>query len=120
MSFLRGADGHRHTDRANYLVVGLDEEYGWAVVTDSRRSSGFVPSRTPTLSGPQREGALRAIPLTPRADPLVGAGRPLMRVRVGRADPLPDTAPLHPRLRSHPSGAQPSARWEAKRGQGGR
>jgi apolipoprotein D and lipocalin family protein len=61
VSFLRGSDGYRHTDRANYVVVGLDEQYGWAVVTDSRRSSGFVLSRTVTMSGPQREGALRAV-----------------------------------------------------------
>lgn len=32
----------------NYVIVGLADDYSWAVVTDPRRSSAFVLSRTPT------------------------------------------------------------------------
>ncbi|MFC0316194.1 lipocalin family protein [Gordonia phosphorivorans] len=33
----------------NYIVVGLDPDYEWAVVTDPSRRSGFVLARTPAL-----------------------------------------------------------------------
>lgn len=32
----------------NYVIVGLADDYSWAVVTDPRRTSAFVLSRTPT------------------------------------------------------------------------
>ncbi|GAC58047.1 hypothetical protein GOHSU_29_00300 [Gordonia hirsuta DSM 44140 = NBRC 16056] len=37
-------------DLPNYLIVGLDPDYRWAVVTNPARTSGFVLSRTPSLA----------------------------------------------------------------------
>lgn len=34
----------------NYVIIGLADDYSWAVVTDPDRSSAFVLSRTPTQS----------------------------------------------------------------------
>ncbi len=34
----------------DYWVIGLDRDYRWAVVGDPDRSSGFILSRTPTLT----------------------------------------------------------------------
>ncbi|WP_220472796.1 MULTISPECIES: lipocalin family protein [Streptomyces] len=61
VSFLRLPGGFRHRDRANYIVVGLDPDYRWAVVTDRSRNSGFVLSRTPALDPEQRSAVLSAI-----------------------------------------------------------
>ncbi|MBC9715214.1 lipocalin family protein [Streptomyces sp. TRM66268-LWL] len=61
VSFVNLAGGYRHTDRANYIVVGLDTRYRWAVVTDTDRRSGFVLSRTPALSGTDTTKARQAV-----------------------------------------------------------
>ncbi|MFI7068991.1 lipocalin family protein [Micromonospora sp. WMMA1998] len=37
----------------NYVVIGLDPDYRWAVVGDPDRSSGFVLSREPSLDAAQ-------------------------------------------------------------------
>ena len=37
----------------NYIVTALGPGYSWALVTDPYRISGFVLSRTPTLSPAQ-------------------------------------------------------------------
>ncbi|SCG58482.1 lipocalin family protein [Micromonospora humi] len=37
----------------NYVVIGLDPDYRWAVVGDPDRSSGFVLSREPALDAQQ-------------------------------------------------------------------
>ena len=47
--------------RANYIVTAVGPEYSWAHVTDSRRGSGFVLSRTPSLSATQWTAVRRAI-----------------------------------------------------------
>ncbi|KUN79062.1 hypothetical protein AQJ66_29650 [Streptomyces bungoensis] len=61
VSFLGLGGTYLHTDRANYIVTGLDPDYRWAVVTDSDRRSGFVLSRTPSLTSGQRSAVLSAI-----------------------------------------------------------
>ena len=38
---------------ANYVVTALGPEYSWSLVTDPQRRSGFLLSRTPTLSKAQ-------------------------------------------------------------------
>jgi len=65
VSFLKIKDRYLHFGGANYVVVGLGAEYDWAVVGDPDRSSGFVLSRTPSLSDAQLDAA---------RDALVGAG----------------------------------------------
>lgn len=47
--------------RANYIVTAVGPDYSWAHVTDSRRGSGFVLSRTPSLSSKQWSAVRRAI-----------------------------------------------------------
>ena len=37
------------TDEAEYWIIELDEDYSYAVVTNSKRSSLFILSRTPTM-----------------------------------------------------------------------
>ncbi|MEO5875205.1 MAG: lipocalin family protein [Streptosporangiaceae bacterium] len=59
VSFLKFGETWWHNAGANYIVVGLDAGYEWAVVTDSGRRSGFVLSRTPSLS-PERTAAAQA------------------------------------------------------------
>ncbi|MHC5264022.1 lipocalin family protein [Streptomyces sp. UC4497] len=57
-----GVNGHyKHGKDANYIVVGLDDDYRWAVVTDSLRRSGFVLSRTPELGAEQTRAARTAL-----------------------------------------------------------
>lgn len=34
----------------NYWIVGLDEDYQWAIVSDPTGTSGFLLSRTPSIS----------------------------------------------------------------------
>jgi len=46
--------------RADYWIVGLDEDYRWAVVGNPNRKYLWVLSRTPRLSGEQLDAALRA------------------------------------------------------------
>ncbi|MYT73459.1 hypothetical protein GTY60_27830 [Streptomyces sp. SID8367] len=61
VSFL-GVNGHfAHGKDANYIVIGLDRDYQWAVVTDSERRSGFVLSRTPQLDAAQTEATRAAL-----------------------------------------------------------
>ncbi|WP_083905487.1 lipocalin family protein [Nocardia transvalensis] len=43
----------------NYIVTALGEDYGWALVTDPARTSGFVLSRTAALS-PEQWGSVRS------------------------------------------------------------
>ncbi|MDQ8046179.1 MAG: lipocalin family protein, partial [Patulibacter sp.] len=45
----------------NYVVVGLDPGYGWAVVGDPARSSAFVLSRTASLTATQRSQVTAAL-----------------------------------------------------------
>ncbi|MGW6537857.1 lipocalin family protein [Streptomyces sp. NPDC055051] len=58
VSFVPGKGGYRHGADANYVVAGLDHAYGWAVVTNEERTSGFVLSRTPRLD-PVRTAEVR-------------------------------------------------------------
>jgi apolipoprotein D and lipocalin family protein len=58
VSFAAVDGTYRHGENANYIVVGLDTRYRWAVVTDGARRSGFVLSRTPGLT-PDRQLAAR-------------------------------------------------------------
>lgn len=45
-----------------YWVIGLDAtDYSWAVVGNPDRASGFVLSRTPTLTAKQIAGVVRAV-----------------------------------------------------------
>ncbi len=46
--------------RADYWIVGLDEDYRWAVVGNPDRKYLWVLSRTPQLAGEQLDRALRA------------------------------------------------------------
>ncbi|MCD0480843.1 lipocalin family protein [Streptacidiphilus sp. ASG 303] len=61
VSFVRLGGTWTHTSTANYIVVGLDRDYRWAVVTDSARRSGFVLSRTPSLTAGQTGAARDAL-----------------------------------------------------------
>ncbi|MEV6802405.1 lipocalin family protein [Micromonospora rifamycinica] len=45
----------------NYVVIGLDPDYRWAVVGDPDRSTGFVLSREPALTGAQTTAAKAAL-----------------------------------------------------------
>lgn len=54
VSFSQSNGSYRHGANANYIVSGLDPEYRWAVVTDSKRRTGFVLSRTPFLPAGQQ------------------------------------------------------------------
>ncbi|MFI6130205.1 lipocalin family protein [Micromonospora sp. NPDC051141] len=53
VSFLRLGDRWIYLGGPNYVVIGLDPEYRWAVVGDPDRSSGFVLSRQPALDAAQ-------------------------------------------------------------------
>lgn len=53
--------GWAYPSDPNYIVVGLGEDYDWAVTTDSARASGFVLSRTATITDEQRAAALGAL-----------------------------------------------------------
>ncbi|WP_018654706.1 lipocalin family protein [Actinomadura flavalba] len=57
VSFVRWDGAYVHQKTANYIVVGLDRDYGWATVTDAGRGSGFVLSRRPALSAEQTAAA---------------------------------------------------------------
>ena len=46
--------------RADYWIVGLDEDYRWAVVGNPNRKYLWVLSRTPRLSSEQLDQALQA------------------------------------------------------------
>lgn len=46
--------------RSDYWIVGLDDGYRWAVVGNPDRKYLWVLSRTPQLSGEQRDRALQA------------------------------------------------------------
>ncbi|MFD4791494.1 lipocalin family protein [Streptomyces sp. NPDC058459] len=61
VSFLGLNGTYAHSSRANYIVVGLDEDYTWAAVTDADRRSAFVLSRTPALSAGQASAAGEAL-----------------------------------------------------------
>ncbi|WP_428951098.1 lipocalin family protein [Streptomyces sp. cg35] len=61
VSFLGLNGRYAHGQDANYIVVGLDTHYQWAVVTDSKRRSGFVLSRTPRLGAEQTHAAQTAL-----------------------------------------------------------
>lgn len=61
VSFLGVHGRYAHGTDANYIVVGLGEDYQWAVVTDSRRRSGFVLSRTPHLDAKTTRAARTAL-----------------------------------------------------------
>lgn len=45
--------------KGDYWVIGLDPEYRWAVVTDSRKWSLYILSKTPTLEAELMEAALK-------------------------------------------------------------
>ncbi|SCG64279.1 lipocalin family protein [Micromonospora coxensis] len=53
VSFLKLGGEWRYFGGPNYIVIGLDPEYRWAVVGDPDRSSGFVLSREPSLTAGQ-------------------------------------------------------------------
>ncbi|MBO4210609.1 lipocalin family protein, partial [Micromonospora echinofusca] len=57
VSFLRLGDRWLYFGGPNYVVIGLDADYRWAVVGDPDRSSGFVLSRTPALDATQLAAA---------------------------------------------------------------
>lgn len=45
----------------NYVIIGLAADYSWAVVGDPGRASGYVLSRTPTLSSAATTAARAAL-----------------------------------------------------------
>ncbi|MFI7587919.1 lipocalin family protein [Spongisporangium articulatum] len=45
----------------NYVIIGLADDYSWAVVGDPSRSSAYILSRTPTLTGDKLEAARDAL-----------------------------------------------------------
>lgn len=47
--------------KPNYVVAGIGADYDWAVVADPDRSSGFVLSRTATLTADQKAQALAVL-----------------------------------------------------------
>lgn len=57
VSFLKLGGEWRYFGGPNYVVIGLDPEYRWAVVGDPDRSSGFVLSREPALTADQTAAA---------------------------------------------------------------
>lgn len=57
VSFLRLGDRWIYLNGPNYVIIGLDPEYRWAVVGDPDRSSGFVLSREPALDAGQLAAA---------------------------------------------------------------
>ncbi|WDZ86489.1 lipocalin family protein [Micromonospora cathayae] len=57
VSFLKLAGQWRYFGGPNYVIIGLDPEYRWAVVGDPDRSSGFVLSREPVLTAGQTAAA---------------------------------------------------------------
>ncbi|RAJ31270.1 apolipoprotein D and lipocalin family protein [Kitasatospora sp. SolWspMP-SS2h] len=61
VSFLGTGTSWLHTAQANYIVIGLADDYRWAVVTDSDRASGFVLSRTPALAPADTTAAQSAL-----------------------------------------------------------
>ncbi|RKN41130.1 lipocalin family protein [Micromonospora endolithica] len=61
VSFLKLAGQWRYFGGPNYVVIGLDPDYRWAVVGDPDRSSGFVLSRGPVLDGDQLAAAKAAL-----------------------------------------------------------
>ncbi|WP_305000345.1 lipocalin family protein [Kitasatospora sp. SolWspMP-SS2h] len=79
VSFLGAGTSWLHTTQANYIVVGLADDYRWATVTDSDRTSGFVLSRTPALTPADTTAARAALtragidPCTVRYTPQDGA-----------------------------------------------
>lgn len=61
VTFNRFGDTWLYPSNANYIVIGLGEDYDWAVITDSARTSGFVLSRSVTLAPEQRAGVLDSL-----------------------------------------------------------
>lgn len=45
----------------NYVILGLDPDYRWAVVGDPQRTSAFVLARDPALSAAQRQSVIDAL-----------------------------------------------------------
>ncbi|GHJ10471.1 hypothetical protein TPA0907_48380 [Micromonospora humidisoli] len=60
-SFLKLGGKWIYLGGPNYVVIGLDPDYRWAVVGDPDRSSGFVLSREPALTGAQTAAAKAAL-----------------------------------------------------------
>ncbi|MEV4479600.1 lipocalin family protein [Micromonospora coxensis] len=61
VSFLKLGGEWRYLGGPNYIVIGLDPQYRWAVVGDPDRSSGFVLSREPALTEGQTVAARAAL-----------------------------------------------------------
>ncbi|MBM7083718.1 lipocalin family protein [Micromonospora sp. SCSIO 07396] len=61
VSFLKLGGKWIYLGGPNYVVIGLDPDYRWAVVGDPDRSSGFVLSREPALTGAQTAAAKAAL-----------------------------------------------------------
>ncbi|MFJ8686467.1 lipocalin family protein [Micromonospora wenchangensis] len=61
VSFLKLGGKWIYLGGPNYVVIGLDPDYRWAVVGDPDRSSGFVLSREPALTGEQTAAAKAAL-----------------------------------------------------------
>ncbi|QDY06259.1 lipocalin family protein [Micromonospora sp. HM134] len=61
VSFLKLGGRWIYLGGPNYVVIGLDPDYRWAVVGDPDRSSGFVLSREPALTGAQTAAAKAAL-----------------------------------------------------------
>ncbi|MFY1626379.1 lipocalin family protein [Micromonospora sp. WMMD723] len=57
VSFLKLGGRWIYLGGPNYVVIGLDSGYRWAVVGDPDRSTGFVLSREPALTGAQTAAA---------------------------------------------------------------
>jgi apolipoprotein D and lipocalin family protein len=49
VTFLGSGDTWVYVGGTNYVIIGLADDYSWAVTTDPARMSAFVLSRTPTL-----------------------------------------------------------------------
>lgn len=45
----------------NYVIIGLDPSYRWAVVGDPQRTSAFVLARDPKLTASERQAAADAL-----------------------------------------------------------
>lgn len=60
VTFLNLGGGYIYTGGTNYVIIGLAEDYSWAIVADPRRSSAFVLSRTATQP-PEVVASIRGI-----------------------------------------------------------
>lgn len=61
VSFLRFFGRTFYVGGTNYVVAAHDDAYTWALVGDPQRGSGFILSRTPSLTTEQWDTAYQAV-----------------------------------------------------------